>query len=60
MKQAMNRRRFMFAAGAGSAAILAGSAFDVAAVDLPPVDTNSPQAKALGYVDDGYREIPAL
>ena len=52
MKQTVNRRRFMFAAGAGGAAILAGSVIDVAAADLPPVDTSSPQAMALGYVAD--------
>lgn len=52
MKQAMNRRRFMFATGASGAAILAGSVIDVAAADMPPTDTSSPQAVALGYVED--------
>ncbi|MGR9090048.1 MAG: high-potential iron-sulfur protein [Gammaproteobacteria bacterium] len=52
MKQAMNRRRFMFATGAGGAAILAGRVIDVAAAEMPAVDTSSPQAMALGYVAD--------
>lgn len=52
MTQPMNRRRFMFAAGAGGATILAGSVIDVVAAELPPVDTSSPQAVALGYVED--------
>jgi len=52
MKNALSRRRFIFAAGAAGAAVLATRALDVAAADAPMVDPAGPQATALGYVDD--------
>jgi len=55
MKQVMNRRRFMFATGVGGAAVLASRVVDVAAADMPAVDMGSPQAMALGYVEDATK-----
>ena len=53
MKNGLSRRRFIFATGAGGAALLSAGFMAGANAAGEMVDPSSPQAVALGYVTDG-------